>query len=202
MEQQLIISIGREFGSAGHEIAAELAEHYGIDLLDHNLLDEIATEKQVDAAGLKHQDEKMKNRLFHRTVKGFSSSPEENLLLLQFDYLRNKAEKGDSFVIVGRCSEGILRKYDGLISIFVLGDKEVKRKRIMEIYHMSESAAEKFMVEKDNKRRRYHDNYCEGKWGDSRNYDLCINSSSLGIEKTKKLLVDYIDMMRESKKNS
>ena len=88
-----------------------------------------------------------------------------------------------------------------MISIFVLGDRDVKRKRIMELYDLNESMADRFMMEKDMKRKRYHNSYCEGKWGDSRYYDLCINSSTLGVEKTVKLLVDYIDMMRECKKN-
>ena len=199
MDSQLIISVGREFGSAGHEIAEELAKHYNIDLLDHNLLDEIAMEKQVDAESLRHHEEKYKNKLFHRTVRGFSSSPEENVALLQFEYLRNKAAKGDSFVVVGRCSESVLKEYDCMISIFVLGDRAKKRERIMELYDLNESMAERFMTEKDTKRKRYHNSYCEGKWGDSRNYDISINSSTLGVEKTVKLLVDYIDMMRECK---
>lgn len=199
MTSQLIISIGREFGSAGHEIAEQLAKHYNIDLLDHNLLDEIAVEKEVDPESLKSHDEKKKNKLFHRTVKGFSSSPEENVSLLQFEYLRKKASNGDSFVVVGRCSESVLKEYDCMISIFVLGDRAVKRERIMELYNMNEAMADRFMTEKDMKRKRYHNSYCQGKWGDSRNYDISINSSTLGVEKTTKLLVEFIDMMRESK---
>lgn len=199
MNSQLIISVGREFGSAGHEIAVELAKHYQIELLDHNLLDEIAAEKQIDAENLKSLDEKKKNKLVHRTVRGFSSSPEENISLLQFEYLRNKASKGDSFVVVGRCSESVLKEYDCMISIFVLGDREKKRERIMKRYGMNESMADRFMTEKDTKRKRYHNSYCEGKWGDSRNYDISINSSTLGVEKTVKILTEYIDMMRECK---
>ena len=198
---QLIISVGREFGSAGHEIAVKLAEHYNIRLLDDNLLHEIALEKEVDPESLKSHDEKKKNKLFHRTVKGFSSSPEENVSLLQFEYLRKRASEGESFVIVGRCSESVLKDYDCLISIFVLGDRAVKRERIMEIYNLNESMADRLMTERDMKRKRYHNSYCEGKWGDSRNYDISINSSTLGVEKTVKLLVDYIDMMRECKEN-
>ena len=199
MTSQLIISIGREFGSAGHEIVEQLAKHYNIDLLDHNLLDEIAVEKEVDPESLKSHDEKKKNKLFHRTVKGFSSSPEENVSLLQFEYLRKKASNGDSFVVVGRCSESVLKEYDCMISIFVLGGRAVKRERIMELYNMNEAMADRFMTEKDMKRKRYHNSYCQGKWGDSRNYDISINSSTLGVEKTTKLLVEFIDMMRESK---
>jgi len=201
MSSQLIISVGREFGSGGHEIAEKLAKHYGIPLLDHNLLEEIAQEKNLNHAELVSLDEKKRKLLWSRTVKGFNNSPEENVSQLQFNYLRKKAAAGESFVIVGRCSESVLKEYDCLISIYVLGDRDVKRKRIMELYDLNESMADRFMMEKDMKRKRYHNSYCEGKWGDSRYYDLCINSSTLGVEKTVKLLVDYIDMMRECKKN-
>ena len=96
MEKQLIISVGREYGSGGHEIAERLSNHYGIQLLDHNLLDEIAAKKNVKMDHLKELDEKHKNPLSSRTVRGYSSSPEENLLYLQFDYLREKADSGES----------------------------------------------------------------------------------------------------------
>lgn len=196
MEKQLIISVGREFGSGGHEIAQKLAEHYGIDLLDHNLLDEIAAERGLDVENLRHLDEKHKNVVLSRKVKGFSSSPEENVSLLQFDYLQKKAKAGDSFVVVGRCSENVLKKFDCMISIFVLGDKQKKLERIMELYHLEESVAQKFIMEKDMKRKRYHNSYCEGKWGDSRNYDISVNSSRLGVEETVAVLVDFIDRSR------
>lgn len=196
MSSQFIISIGREFGSAGHEIAQKLAEYYNIPLLDHNLLDEIALEKNVDADKLKHHDEKIRKPGLYRTVKGFSSHPEDNVAFLQFDYLRKKAEKGDSFVIVGRCSEDILKDYNGLISIFILGDMESKVERIKKLYELSDFQARKLIKEKDMKRKLYHNSYCEGKWGDSRNYDISINSSKAGLDNTLKLLIDYIDIRR------
>lgn len=129
-------------------------------------------------------------------MKGFSSSPEENVSLLQFDYLRKKAKAGDSFVVVGRCSEHVLKEYNCMISMFILGDKQKKLERIIELYHLEESAAQKFIMEKDMKRKRYHNSYCEGKWGDSRNYDISVNSSRLGVEEMVEVLVDFIDRNR------
>lgn len=193
MEKQLIISIGREYGSGGHEIAEKLAKHYGIQLLDHNLLDEIAAKKNVKMDHLKDLDEKHKNPLSSRTVRGYSSSPEENMLYLQFDYLRDKADAGESFVIVGRCSETILKQYDSMISIFILADRDKRTERIMRLYHLTESEAVKKIREKDTSRRRYHNSFCVGKWGDCRNYDVSLNSSKLGIDGSVKLLTDYID---------
>ena len=197
MEKQLIISVGREYGSGGHEIAEKLANHYGIQLLDHNLLDEIAAKKNVKMDHLRELDEKHKNPLSSRTVRGYSSSPEENLLYLQFDYLRDKADAGDSFVIVGRCSETILKQYDSMVSIFILADREKRIERIMRLYHLSESDAAKKIREKDTNRRRYHNSFCVGKWGDCRNYDVSLNSSKLGIDGSVKLLTEYIDRRRQ-----
>ncbi len=196
MEKQLIISVGREYGSGGHEIAQRLSEHYGIQLLDHNLLDEIAAAKNMDMQHLKGLDEKHRSRLTSRTVRGYSSSLEENLYLIQFDHLRNKASSGESFVIVGRCSETILKAYDSLVSIFVLGDMDKKIDRIMKLYGLSKEQAVRRIREKDMKRRRYHNGHCDRRWGDSRNYDIAINSSKLGIDGTVKMLADYIDRRR------
>lgn len=196
MEKQLIISVGREYGSGGHEIAQRLSEHYGIQLLDHNLLDEIAAAKNMDMQHLKELDEKHRSRLTSRTVRGYSSSLEENLYLIQFDHLRNKASSGESFVIVGRCSETILKAYDSLVSIFVLGDMDKKIDRIMKLYGLSKEQAVRRIREKDMKRRRYHNGHCDRRWGDSRNYDIAINSSKLGIDGTVAMLADYIDRRR------
>lgn len=197
MKKQLIISVGREYGSGGHEIAEKLAKHYGIQMLDHNLLDEIAAERNLDMKNLEGLDEKYKNPFSSRTVRGYSSSPEENLYLIQFDYLQKKAAAGESFVIVGRCSETILRSYEGLVSVFVLADMDKKIERIMRLYHLTQNLAVKKIREKDRKRKRYHDCFCKEKWGNARNYDLCVNSSRLGVDDTAAVLIDYIDKRQQ-----
>lgn len=196
MEKQLIISIGREVGSGGHEIAEILAKHYNIPLFDKNILEDIATKKNVDASDLKDVDKNFVFPLINRNVRGFSSSIQENVYLLQFEYLQEKAKAGESFIIVGRCGEDVLKEYDALVSIFVLGDKEVKKARIMEKYDKNEFMAERMMHEKDTERKQYHNSFCESKWGDSRNYNISVNSSVLGIKETAELLIDFIDRKR------
>ena len=193
MEKQLIISVGREVGSGGHEIAEKLAKHYNIPLVDKNILEHIAERKQVDVADLKDIDKKFVIPLIKRNVRGFSSSIQENVFLMQFEYLQEKAKAGESFVVVGRCGEDVLKEYDALVSIFVLSDKEAKKERIMRLYDKTEFMAERLMHEKDTERKRYHNSFCEGKWGDSRNYDISINSSVLGIDATVALLIDFIN---------
>ena len=193
MERQIIISIGREFGSGGHEIAQKLSEIYRLPLYDHTLLDEIAKKTNLENHELRALDETKRNKLFSRTVKGMNNSAAHNLALLQFDFLKKKADAGESFIVVGRCSETILKENEGLISFFILGDKEVKIKRIMELYGLSEIEAQAMMYDKDRRRKQYHNSFCPGKWGDSRNYELSINSSKLGLEETVKIICAYID---------
>ncbi|MGN0149755.1 MAG: AAA family ATPase [Clostridia bacterium] len=192
MSEQVIISVGREFGSGGHEIAEKLAERFGFTMYDVNLLREIAVERNIDAASLEKYDEIPKKRFISRNVRGYSNSPEENIANLQFEYLQKKAKEGKSFVVVGRCSEAILKEYKGLISIFILADKNCKSERIMKLRNISKTEAEAVMHRHDKKRKEYHNYYCTGKWGDSRNYDISINSSKLGIDKTADYLESYI----------
>ena len=196
MDKQLIIALGREVGSGGHEIAEKLAKYYNIPLIDKNIIEEIANKKNVDATDLREVEKNFMFPFVNRNVRGFSSSIQENVYLLQFEHLQEKAKAGESFIIVGRCGEDILKEYDALVSIFVLGDKEVKRARIMERYGKNEFMAERMMREKDTERKRYHNSFCEGKWGDSRSYDISVNSSVLGIEGTAELLIDFIDRKR------
>ena len=198
MGKQLIISVGREFGSGGHVIAEELARRFELPLYDNNLLEHIAEEKEISHESLKKYDERPKNRLFSRTVRGYSNSMQENLANMQFDYLKKKAAAGESFVIVGRCSETILKGFDGLVTIFVLGDPDVKAERIRKVYGVSEEEARRMMKREDWNRKSYHNYYCKGKWGDSRNYDFSINSSRLGIEKTVDMLENCIRARMES----
>ena len=192
MDKQLIISIGREFGSGGHEIAEMLAERFELNLYDKNLLEQIANDKNLNVKNLEKYDEKPRNMWTTRTVHGYSNSAEENLANMQFEYLKKAAADGESFVIVGRCAETILKNNPALISMFILGDWENKVERITRLYDMEREEAESFIYRQDKKRKNYHNYYCKGKWGDSRNYDISVNSSKLGEEETTQMLVEYI----------
>lgn len=196
MEKQLIISVGREFGSGGHVIAQKLADKYEIPLYDYNLLRDMAIERNLNAEELEKYDENPGNLFFTRTVRGYSSSPEENIARMQFDCIRKKADAGESFVIVGRCAESVLKDHPDMISIFVLGDLEQKIIRTMEHNNISREKAKRMIEQHDKKRKAYHNHYCQGKWGDSRNYELSINSSKLGLDETTRIIIEYIESRR------
>ena len=192
MAEQTIISVGREYGSAGHEIAERIAKELGFKFYDRNMLDEIAQEKNIEVKYLEKYEEKPRNLILSRSVKGYSNSIEEVIADMQFEYLRKKADNGESFVVVGRCAEEVLKDKEGLISIFILGDREVKLNRIKEKFHIEETEALLKMRRHDKNRKRYHNRHSDGKWGDSRSYDLCVNSSKMGVDKTVDILVTYI----------
>ncbi len=192
MAEQIIISVGREFGSGGHEIAEKLAESFGIKLYDKNILQNIAQAKNVDVENYEKYDEVPRKIVFSRTVKGLSNSMEENIAQMQFRYLEDKANAGESFVVVGRCAETMLKYHPTLVSIFVLSDWEAKVERVMRIYELSKEEAESLIYRNDRKRKEYHNYYCKIKWGDSRNYDISVNSSRLGEDETAQMLVEYI----------
>lgn len=192
MSKQVLISIGREFGSGGHLIGEILSKKLDLPLYDNNLLREITTKKNLDHAELERYDELPKLPFFSRTIRGFSNSPEENIANLQFEYIKTLAGRGESFIIVGRCGEAVLRDFDCLISIFINADLEAKVDKISKEHNLSRTEAELMVKQRNSARKAYHNYYCTDKWGDSRHYDISLNSTRLGIEGSAELLEAYI----------
>ncbi len=190
---QLIISIGREYGSGGHEIAEKLANKLDLPLYDRNMLEEIALDKNVDHSELEKYDESPKKKLLSRTVRGLSASNEQNIANMQFDYLKQKASQGKSFVVVGRCAETVLKGNDSLISIFIIGDMENRINRIAKLRNMTIDEAKSAVNRHDKTRKAYHNSYSDVKWGDSRNYDITINSSKIDLDEIVEVLLLYVD---------
>lgn len=193
--KQIIISIGREFGSGGHIIAEKVAKHYDIPLYSKELLEEVAKDGKYSKEVLERFDEKPMNFAFMPVpVGGNSISLEQDIAIRQFNFIRKKAnEEKQSFVIVGRCADEILSDNPNLVSVFILGDKEDKMKRVMEREGLEEKAALAKMKKVDKMRKVYHNFYCEGKWGDSRSYDICIKVGKIDIDTAVKMIIEYVD---------
>lgn len=192
MGKQTIISISREYGSGGHEIAEKVAAELGLQFYDRSMLDEIASKMDIKLEVLQKYDEKPRNFMLSRRVGNHTNSMEEIVAEIQFEFIKEKAQRGESFVIVGRCAETVLKEFDSLITIFVNGNQEKKLERVMKKYELNESGALAKMVRHDKTRKQYHNRHSEHKWGDSRFYDLCINSSHLGVDGTVRVLENYI----------
>ncbi len=192
MKKQVIISVSREFGSGGRQIARELSAIFGLPLYDRNLLEEIFGEDHVNLDEWEKLDEKPRPMLFSKKFAGNTNSSEHFLASKQFEFLKKKADAGESYVVVGRCSEEVLKDYDCLISIFVAGDFDVRVKRIKDDRKISEKEARSTVEKHDKQRKRYHNSYCTEDWGNIRGYDICVNSTPLGIEGTLRVLENYI----------
>lgn len=192
MERQTIIYISREFGSGGHDVGKLLSERFGIPMYDRDLLQEIAKEMHLEVSKLKEYDEKPTNYLLSRRVGKYSNSMEDILAEKQFEFIRRKADEGESFVVVGRCAETVLKDKEGLISIFIRGEEEYKVKRLMEFLQCDRETTLDKKAKIDRKRKQFHNRYSDFRWGDLRFYDLTINATHLGVEGTAKLLEDYI----------
>lgn len=196
---QLLIAIGREFGSGGHEIAEKLGQCLGLNVYDKNMLDEMSERYGFDREVLDEHEETPVNVLFSRKIRGFSSSIEEVIAQRQFEHIKEKADSGESFIIVGRCAEHVLQGRPGLHAFFIRGDADVKCRTVMGRYNLEERDARELMRRRDRQRKNYHNFYCDGKWGDSRNYDLCINASAIGVDGAVELLYKYLELKEEIK---
>ena len=197
MEKQLIVAIGREFGSGGHEIGERIAKRLNISFVDRSMLDEMFSGNGKHKDQIEKYEEDVAKPFLHKHVRGFTNSIEENLAEAQFEYIREKAASGESFVIVGRCGEAVLRGNKNLVSVFVLGDMYDKIHRVMDKYSLPERDAIEKINRHDRKRKRYHNTYSDFKWGDSRGYDLCVNSGKLGVPGTADMLCQYIEDVLE-----
>lgn len=131
--KQIIISVGREFGSGGHIVAQKLAEHYDIPIFNKELLEEMARKEGYSEKALEKYDEKPVNFGFMPLPYAGGNIPiEQEIAMKQFEFIKNKADAGESFVIVGRCADEILAYNPNLVSVFITGDRESKIARVMD----------------------------------------------------------------------
>lgn len=194
-KKQLIISVGREYGSGGHEIGRKIADKLGIQFLDRSIIEELAVLMGADPEELSKYDEQPKRYFINRTVRGYSNSNAQAVAELQFNLMHEKESHGKSFVVVGRCADAIFKNNAGLISFFITADEDDKIKRVMEKRNLSEKEAKTAIVRHDKTRKAYHNSMTTTQWGEAKSYDLVINSSKLGIDGTVDFLLNYIERL-------
>ncbi|MCH5254233.1 MAG: cytidylate kinase-like family protein [Lachnospiraceae bacterium] len=200
-----IITIGRQFGSGGHEIGEKLAQHFGIKYYDKELLTRAAKESGFCEEMMQSHDERPTSSFLYNLVMdtysfGYNSASfvdmpiSHKVFLAQFDTIKKIADEGPC-VIVGRCADYALSEYKNCLHIFIHAEEKCKIKRIMEKYSeaSTEQKAKDMMIKKDKQRQSYYNYYSSKKWGRADSYDLSINSSILGVEGTVKLLLQYIE---------
>ena len=207
-----IVTIGRQFGSGGREIGEMVADHFGIKCYDKELLSRAAKESGFCEEMIQNHDERPTNSFLYNLVMdtysfGYNSSSfvdmpiSHKVFLAQFDTIK-KIAKEEPCIIVGRCADYALSDLPNVLNLFIYGDEECKIKRIRERCSdiTSNEKAREMMIKKDKQRQSYYNYYSSKKWGRADSYDLCINSSILGIEGTVKLIIQYIEDYEAARK--
>lgn len=196
MEKKIIITIGRQFGSGGKCVADALGAKLGIPVYDSELITKAAQDSGFSAELFVRSDEK--RRIFSISsifASSYSAGTEnymsdKGLFEMQCSTIRRIAENG-SAVIVGRCSDYVLRDMPGTLDVFLTSPAEKRAERVAERMGIPYEKALDMLEKKDRGRSEYYNYYTFGNWGTASTYDLCIDSSILGIEGTTEYIIDF-----------
>ena len=196
MEKKIIINIGRQFGGGGLGVAMELGKKLGIPVYDRELITKAAQDSGFSAELFVQSDEKRRIFSLSSIFTSIYSSPTENymsdkgLFEIQCSTIRKIAEQG-SAIIVGRCSDYVLRDLECTLNVFLTSPLSERVARICERHNLDAEKAESLIIQKDKAREAYYNYYTFGNWGVASTYDLCIDSSILGIEGTADFIIDF-----------
>lgn len=197
MDKQIIITIGRQFGSGGKRVASAIGDRLGIPVYDQELIDNAARKSGLSPEFLKKSDE-------HRHLFGlggilglgrFWHNPgnlmdDNELFRIQSETILDLARQG-SAVFVGRASDYVLRNME-TVDIFICAPMEVRKQRVAERLGITPQDAEELIIKNDKTRKDYYDLFTLGdNWGVASNYDLCLDSSLLGIDGTADLIIRF-----------
>ena len=191
----IIINIGRQFGSGGKEIAMKVGEKLGIIVYDNELISKAAEESGFSKELFERSDERrsMFNISSFFGAGRFGSAQnyvgDNELFKIQSEVIRGIAEKGPA-IFVGRCSNYILRDLKCL-DAFISAPMEERIKRVMDRTGLEEEAAKARIERQDRTRQTYYNFFTFGNWGAASDYDLCVDSSILGIEGTADFIIDF-----------
>lgn len=198
--KHIIINIGRQLGSGGHDIGRMLALDFQAKYYDRELLNLAAKESGLSEKIFEQNDEK---KGFFRGLLNLgtphvssgsvykSGVSQESLFQFQSEAIKKAANEG-SCVFVGRCADYVLRNLPNTVSVFVTASMDYRVRQIMNKRHLDEDAARKFIEQGESERATYYNYYTGKKWGAAESYDLCIDSSVLGLVETEKIIAQFI----------
>ena len=187
-----IITIGRQFGSGGRQIARKLAERLGIKYYDKELITVAAKESGISPDIFEKVDEEAANSLLYSMVIGMYGassrianygeiSINDKIFSVQTDII-NKIAKEGPCVIVGRCADYILREHPDCLNVFIYSGIDERIRRSVEEYNIQSKNIKEYILKSDKKRANYYNFYTGKKWGAISNYNICLDSGKLGID--------------------
>ena len=195
-----IITIGRQFGSGGHEIGRLLAQALDIPCYDKELIVLAAQKSGMSPDVFSHVDETATNSFLYSvsagSIPGTAYQPAQSLplndklFIAQTDLIRAKAKEG-ACVFVGRCADSILKDTAPVLNVFIRADMPFRVARIMEAENCNEKTAIDMIGKADKKRAKYYNFYTQKRWGAADSYDLVLNNAKLGAEKAVQIIADY-----------
>lgn len=199
-ENKIIISVGRQLGSGGRNIAKMLAEEFACKFYDREVLNLAARESGFSEEFFERNDERkgFLDQIFHMHVPFISDSSyydnglsQENLFKLQSNAIKKAAEES-SCVFVGRCADYVLREEKRMVTVFITADIEERIHNICKRDNCTPEEAQKTISNQEATRANYYNYYTGKEWGSSESYDLCVNTSRLGLEKTKDFIAEFV----------
>ena len=189
-----VITVGREYGSGGRLIAQKAAEALGIPFFDRSIINMAAEETGLSADFIRRTEQQKTSSFLYNLYMSTQSLPvNDQVFIAQSEVIRRVAAEGPC-IIVGRCADYVLREHPRLRSVFIHADMESRKQRVVEEYGQARQGVEQMLMQADKKRANYYDYYTDRRWGDARNYDLCVSSSRLGIDRTVELLELWVRM--------
>jgi len=189
MEKKFVITIGRQLGAGGKALAEELGRRLGVPVYNHEIINEAAKQSGIAAEHFEKADEHEGNltplgtgiwSFGSMTTPGYINN--DTLFAIQSQTIESLAEKG-SCIFVGRCADYVLRNHEGVLSLFVTATMEDRLARLMKECNKCEKECRTWIANTDRKRASYYNYYTFKTWGAAESYDLCLNSSKLGIER-------------------
>ena len=200
MNKQVIICVGRQLGSGGHDIARMLALDFNAKYYDRELMNLAAKESGFSEKFFEQNDEQrgIFRSLFHLHAPHIGDNnlynndfSQESLFKFQSDAIKKAADEG-SCVFVGRCADYVLRDRSNMVSVFITASMDFRIQQVMTKEHLDHAAARRFIEQRETTRASYYNYYTGKKWGSAASYDLCIDASVLGLQATERLIADFI----------
>ena len=200
MNKQVIICVGRQLGSGGHDIARMLALDFNAKYYDRELMNLAAKESGFSEKFFEQNDEQrgIFRSLFHLHAPHIGDNnlynndfSQESLFKFQSDAIKKAADEG-SCVFVGRCADYVLRDRSNMVSVFITASMDFRIQQVMTKEHLDHAAARRFIEQRETTRASYYNYYTGKKWGSAATYDLCIDASILGLQATERLIADFI----------
>ena len=189
--RNIVITIAREYGSGGRYIGKLVAEKLGIKLYDKEFVKKVAEETGLSEEFIKNNEQKRDALADLNNGYYFGLNNADELFLKESEIIKNTAEK-ESCVIVGRCADFILNDRKNVTKVFIYSNMENKVKRATEFYGLDKAKAEKEITRINKLRANHYKHYTEKEWNNPNNYDICINSDTLGVEKSADLICEIV----------